>query len=235
MRVSADDQRPQNKPEDLHAIFHKLHINPDAQHQAFAQWLYDDLISNQHFICCNTLQEFQRQKYALSREAQIRRAAQHEKDDRRRLGDASDYVLGWDNRSKIEALNLQGRTKYDELESVRSKITEIDQQIERLNNGKGHLDTLISIEAFQEIDWHSEKKRQDDLLAEKQRLESASDKLKALQSQLNAVEGDIQQTTTQLKAIQETLANHRVNIQRYESDQQACDIELERIPNDAGE
>src|SRR5260221_12435729 len=141
MRVSADDQRPQNKPEDLNALFHKLDINPDPQHQAFAQWLYDDLISNQHFICCNTLQEFQRQKYALTREGQIRRGTQNEKDDRRRLGDGSDYVLRWDKRSKIETLNFQGRTKYDELESVRIKITETDQQIERPNNGKGKMFT----------------------------------------------------------------------------------------------
>src|SRR5260221_11868625 len=150
MRVSADDQRPQNKPEDLHAIFHKLHINPDAQHQAFAQWLYDDLISNQHFICCNTLQEFQRRSHALTREGQIRRGTQHEKDDRRRIGDASDYVLGWDNRSKIEALNRQGQAIFDEFEAIRKKIEEIDQQLERLNDGKGNLDILISIESFQD-------------------------------------------------------------------------------------
>src|SRR5260221_1780104 len=85
IRVSADDQRPQNKPEDLNALFHKLDINPDPQHQAFAQWLYDDLISNQHFICCNTLQEFQRQKYALSLNDQIRREIHHQNHHDRRL------------------------------------------------------------------------------------------------------------------------------------------------------
>lgn len=235
IRVSADDQRPQSKPEEPNALFHKLDINPDPQFKQFSEWLHNDLIANQYFVCCKTLQEFQRQKYALTRAGQIRRGTQHEKDDRRSLGDASEYVLGWDNRAKIEALYQQGRAKYDEAEAVRQKIAEIDQQLERLNDGKAHLETLLGIEAFQEIDWHSEQERQDDLLAEKQQLATASDKLKALQTQVTAVENDIQQIANQLKAIQETLATHRANIRRYETDQQVCEAELEHVPADAGE
>lgn len=235
IRVTAEDQRPQSRPEEPNALFHKLDINPDPQHLVFAKWLHNDLIANQHFICCDTLQDFQRQKYAITREGQIRRGTQHEKDDRRGLSDASEYVLGWDNRSKIEALFKHGQSKHTELEEVRGKIADLEQRMERFNERKSNLDTLMSIESFQEIDWQSEKVRQDDLAAEKQKLEAASDKLKVLQTQLNIVEKDIQEAAAALKVIQQALASHRINIQRYESDQSACERELSRAPDDAAE
>jgi uncharacterized protein YPO0396 len=232
VRVNSDEQRPQSKPEDRNALYYKLDINPDPQYGGFASWLHNDLIANQHFICCNTLQDYHRHMYALTREGQIRRGTQHEKDDRRRIGDVTEYVLGWDNRTKIEALNRQGQETFDEFEKVREEIAKIDQQLDRLNDGKSHLETLIDIETFDEIDWHSEEKRHSDLLREKQELESSSDVLKTLQRQLTDVEADIQKTTGQLRDVQNRLATHRVNIDRYQTEGQACAAEMKRAPDD---
>ncbi len=87
------------------ALVFKLEIKPDS---AFHDWLKADLLEHWDYICCETAEQFRRERRALTLNGQMKSgAARHEKDDRFELGDRTRYVLGWDNRDKIAALEAE--------------------------------------------------------------------------------------------------------------------------------
>ncbi len=70
----------------------------------FAAWLERELADRAGVECVETLAQFRRATRAITTSGQIKGGSRHEKDDRHRLGDRSQYVLGWSNERKIEAL-----------------------------------------------------------------------------------------------------------------------------------
>ena len=53
-------------------------------------------------VCCDSIEQFQRREFlAVTREGSIHDGERHVKDDRRRISDPSDYVLGWSNEKKL--------------------------------------------------------------------------------------------------------------------------------------
>ena len=74
------------------------------------RWIEAELGRRFDHACCDTLDQFRREKRAVTRNGQIKAGGErHEKDDRHRLDDRSRYVLGWSNQAKIAALAKQER------------------------------------------------------------------------------------------------------------------------------
>lgn len=71
----------------------------------FYPWLERELAHRAGFDCVETMDEFRRAPRAITKSGQIKdRGGRHEKDDRKRIGDRSEYVLGWSNEHKIDTL-----------------------------------------------------------------------------------------------------------------------------------
>ncbi len=103
--------RAQVAPEqrNLHpaALARKLAIKPDS---TFYAWIDAEIARRFDHTCCDTLDQFRREKRAVTRNRQIKAGGErHEKDDHHRLDDRSRYVLGWSNQAKIAALAKQER------------------------------------------------------------------------------------------------------------------------------
>src|SRR5690606_19936911 len=82
----------------------KLEIKQDQP--VFATWLESEMSYRFAHICCEEPDDtFQAAETALTLNGLIKnRGTERRKDDRNRLDDRSDFVLGWDNRAKIQAL-----------------------------------------------------------------------------------------------------------------------------------
>ena len=84
------------------SLVRKITIKPDS---GFFSWLEQQISRRFDYACCESMQQFRREKQAVTQSGQIKAGGQrHEKDDRHKLTDRTRYLLGWSNEAKISAL-----------------------------------------------------------------------------------------------------------------------------------
>ena len=72
--------------------------------EPLAPWVEAEVARGFDLACCDSLEEFRREPKALTRFGQVKGGPRHTKDDRRRIDDRTQYVLGWANTEKLAAL-----------------------------------------------------------------------------------------------------------------------------------
>lgn len=167
------------------SLVHKLEIKPESP---FYGWLERELAHRFNVACCATQEQFRREPRAVTRAGQIKMPGErHEKDDRYRIDDRHRYVLGWTNAEKIAVLERKAKKIEKELGEIGDLIGKVQKQQNELRE---HLDSLLKLEEyadFAELDWQSLAVEIADLESEKKKLESSSDLLQNLTSELQAL------------------------------------------------
>lgn len=193
------------RPVEPLAMSRKLRIKDDSEHYSWLQgWL------NEHFnhICCETLDDFRKQKKALTPQGQIKSGSfRHEKDDRHRLDDASRYVLGWDNADKIKALQLQLDHTSQQIIRLADDIASLNATVKTNSTLRDHCRDLSNIQPFGEIDWYSPTTEIDALQQQKEDIEKSSDKLNSLRTQLRITEGAIKTKNDKYEGLSKELGS----------------------------
>jgi uncharacterized protein YPO0396 len=196
---------PQLQP---HSLLRKLAIKPDS---GMYRWLEAELARRFDYACCDTLEQFRRERQALTRSGQLKRGGeQHEKDDRFRLDDRSRYVLGWTNEQKRAALEAEARSLEARLSAVTARALELESQRKALQGRRELLSQLAVFDAFRELDWKPvavDLQRLEEGLRE---LESASDVLHTLEGQLAKQERALERTEAKLKEVEKRQARLEV-------------------------
>lgn len=174
------------------SLFRKLEVKRGGPLEA---WVTRELARRFDYACCDSLEQFRREPFAITRHGQIKGGGErHEKDDRSRLDDRSRYVLGWTNEAKIRALLKQMQTLEEQLAGMSRDISENQN---KLKDTRARLDAatrLRDISDWVELDWASPSVRLAALEREKAQLESTADVLRTLGSRLAEVEKEIRQT-----------------------------------------
>ena len=107
------------RPIAANSIYHKLQIKAGA----FASWLEADLKQRFDYACVDGMQAFRNAERALTREGQVRHGkTRHEKNDRFRIDDRSQWVLGFDNREKLALFEQQAQRLADEVAGLDREI-----------------------------------------------------------------------------------------------------------------
>ncbi|OQK15375.1 hypothetical protein AU255_18060 [Methyloprofundus sedimenti] len=164
------------------SLFHKLRIKTDSP---FYDWLAAQIAQQFDYYCAESLDEFRRQPKAITPQGQIKSSAsRHEKDDRHAINDRSRFILGWDNKAKIKALQQNLTAVQREGFDCLSQLQNLDKQLQLLTKQRDKARDLLNIAHFDEIDWKSISLKIDQLLDEKKEIEQNSDILKQLQTQL---------------------------------------------------
>ncbi len=164
------------------SLARKLSIKPDSP---FYDWLEREVAHRFDVACCSTQEQFRRETHAITRTGQIKaKGERHEKDDRYRLDERSRYVLGWTNTAKIAALEAKARSLETRLADEAGIVAGLMGEQSALKRRWDALSKLDVYDNFGELDWQSLAKEVARLEQEKAALESASDVLKTLTSQL---------------------------------------------------
>ena len=170
--------RPEADPD---ILGRKLEIKPDTR---FYEWIEAEFENRFRHVCCEDSAAFRRQANAITATGQIKTGGRrHEKDDRFRIDDRGRYILGWQNRKKIEALKTESARLEVRIQACRRTVAELAEKMQQADRQHGHLQTLAAYESFAEIDWQSLAGRIEDLEAERRRIEESSDVLGTLRSQ----------------------------------------------------
>lgn len=179
------------------SLVHKLEVKPDSP---FSDWLERELAHRFDLACCTGGDQFRRESRAITRVGQIKAPGErHEKDDRHRIDDRSRYVLGWSNHAKIAALETKVRVLQARLADMGQRLAALQREQRAQRDRLQHLDKLEEYRDYGELDWRACVAELGQLAEERERLAQASDRLKLLAGQLQAVEAELADTANRLK------------------------------------
>ena len=107
----------------------------DVQAGSLTGWVRHHLAERFDYACVDTVDDLRRVPRGVTRAGQVKHGGDRfEKDDRRRIGDRSRWVLGFDNEAKLVALRDRIATvdaEIAELEQRRDRFEEDDAEIQR--------------------------------------------------------------------------------------------------------
>lgn len=128
----------------------KLRLKEDSP---FCDWMKRELFRRFDHICCETLDAFRHEDFALTREGQIKtQGRRHRKDDRHAIDDRRQYVLGFSNKEKIKALEkdkAEWETKRAET-TRQSAAAEEERSTAQLSGNLA--ENLLAMHDFPEMD-----------------------------------------------------------------------------------
>ncbi len=177
------------EPFNKNFVFHKLEFKNDSKQNIIDNVKYQ-IINHQDYLCCDK-EELFKVRRAITKMGFTKRGENfHEKYDRKKSNNASSFILGWDNRNKIEALK-------SELSNVNEKLAELEKEssmkkswVEELRGLVSSLTELQKIGSYNDID-----------------KQSAHEKVEVFEQQLEALKNDklLAELNTQLKIIQQKI------------------------------
>ncbi len=208
----------------------KLEIKPGS---TFKPWIEQELIRQYDLVCCDDLERFQRERYAITETGLIRTGkSRHEKDDRHRLNDRTRYVLGWSNREKIAAITAERNRLGEELEDIGRRISETRSRKSQIEADLRRLDDALRIEHFSEINWKEPTLAIQALNNERRRLEESSDALNDLRRQLDEVKREIAAAEKDGEALVSRISNLERDLKEVEEGLRGCDSLLNMFDED---
>ena len=215
------------------ALARKLQIKPDSP---FYDWVDGELGRRFDHACCDRLEDFRREKRAVTRNGQIKAAGErHEKDDRHRIDDRSRYVLGWSNQAKIAALAKQERNLATRIHGTGEIIGRLKGELAQQEALLRHWQQLAVFDSFDDLDWKPLVLDIEGLEREVAALSASSDLLRTLQLQFE------QLVQAQTEAEAQFALSNTAHARASEKLEQAtlaasdCGIVLEATPQEAKE
>ena len=199
------------------ALRRKLEIKPETP---FYDWLERELERRFGHTCCETAEAFRRAPTALTRAGQIKTGGlRHEKDDRHRIDDRTRFVLGWQNKEKIRALEGRFQRLEKERDAVVAELNKIHGRKKSADEVRDRLQSLLSFETFAEIHWAPLAVEIERLAEERSRIEAGSDTLRGLQTHLARVAQALGQKEDRWGRLRENRAKME---ERLDQDRRLC-------------
>lgn len=209
------------EPGNKNFLFHKLDFKTEVKQNIIENVKYQ-IINHHDYLCCEK-EELFRSKKAITKTGLVKRGENfHEKDDRRKSNNASTFILGWDNRQKIEALKA-------ELDAVDLRLTELEKEsnmkkswVKQLKELVSALSELQKITKFDEINKDTAFKKVSDLerqleaLKNDKYLAELAQQLKLLQNKIRVLEYAKVRSTKFIQSL-------KGKIDRYDEDLLECD------------
>lgn len=163
----------------------KIDIKPDTP---FYNWLEKELI-HRFNLQCVSLEEFQNVSDGITKEGQIKTGRlRHVKDDRRDLWDRRNFVLGWSNKEKIQAIESYLKSLLIQSKSEDTEIEETSKAIRICNEQLTYLMQIKRFQDWNQLNWQQEAGRITRLQDEKRQLTESNDLIKTLNGQLKQAE-----------------------------------------------
>jgi len=130
------------------SLFRKLNVAIGSN----AEWLREELRSRFDYECAESVTAFRNAPRAITVQGQVKHSStRHEKDDRFRVDDRTRWVLGFDNRSKLDLYKEQAFSQAKDLESLRKALDDAKNEEAKQRDEMLHSQTLANL-AWSEID-----------------------------------------------------------------------------------
>ncbi|MEX2233514.1 MAG: ATP-binding protein [Cyclobacteriaceae bacterium] len=151
LEADIDNFTPVIRQLDNDSIVYKVGIKPDT---LFYGWLENYLQRSFGDFICTDVTQLHHVSYGITQQGLIKSGKiRHTKDDRRRIDDRRNYVLGWSNVEKIKALEEAIEDIGIKLQSFQLKRADIENQQDKNTELKTTISLLLSLKEYDRIDW----------------------------------------------------------------------------------
>ena len=206
------------------SVASKLEIKADSK---FHDWINNELTTKFDLMCCETIEQFQNEKRSITKKGQIKGSGgRHEKDDRKKLFDKREFVLGWDNKEKIELIKEQMEFLHQQIQVCVKEQSQFKKKGEGLDKQKENLRDLLKIKDFSEIYWEIFVTKIQSLRQEIEELERTSDQLKILINQLSSTKEQITEEEKEKTNVEREATLVEDRIKKYEEASKKCKEKL---------
>jgi uncharacterized protein YPO0396 len=157
LEADIESTTPITRQLDNDSIAYKIDIKPDSP---FESWLETYLQRVFGDFLCVDVSRLQHVPYGITMQGLIKSGKiRHTKDDRKRIDDRRNYVLGWSNAEKIKALEEIIADLENEIRLLRSGLMTIEKDQKNNEDTRQQLTLLLSVRDFDRINWkyHVEK------------------------------------------------------------------------------
>ncbi|MEH1903260.1 MAG: Wadjet anti-phage system protein JetD domain-containing protein [Nostoc sp.] len=228
-RVTALTPNPTQRALEPDQVPHKLEIKEDEDNGRFFHWLRDQLVRQFNYVCCDE-EQFQHESRAITRTGLMKHSKErHEKDDRFRISDRGQYILGWNNASKINALEIDLIEFNKQVAQIEKEIQSLDSQLKKRRQQTSSLENFMRFTDSSEIDWRSAELDCQNLQKQKQQLEASSDHLKQLEAQLESTKEEIAQADQRRTALIGEIRTLENRQRQAQIEQRDCEIKLQSV------
>ena len=198
-----------------------LEVKPDSP---FRAWLEVELARRAGHARCEDMERFYREPDAVTPEGLVKSGGlRHEKDDRPKVADPRNYVLGWSNREKIALLERDLAERRGELEKAELLFEEAVRAREKLEARRVDAEEALRVESFDSVDVESCVARYRALGTERKALEASSDQLASLKAALDDVVRELGRIEGEISA-----ADQRVGALNSELSRRGAELESAR-------
>lgn len=201
------DDVGRDRPTDLQpqSLAAKVEVQPGFR---WRRWLDNELARRFDHVCCDTPEQFRRERRAITIAGQIKGSDErHEKDDRNRIEDRSRDVLGWSNADKIAAIEAQQRSIATRTQPLADRLADLKREQDQLQGSLQALAKLSVYSDFLDIDWMTPARQIEDRNDERRRLSEASDTLRQLREELADNAGQIERLDAEIDLTRQTLSD----------------------------
>jgi uncharacterized protein YPO0396 len=188
-------------PTNSRFVHGRLDFHPDHR---LAGWVARAAGQRFRHICCDTLTEFQHEPYAVTADGLIRNGEHHVKDDRRRLADPSNYVLGWSNEAKLQALAVKAESLGQTVANLMVQLTTAKTEERGFGSRIRSIENVLSVALFAEIDFQTEQAEMHRLTEEREQLAAASQARQVLVARLEEVQVCLDRRRPEIEAKQKS-------------------------------
>ncbi len=129
-----------------------LVLKLDIKDGSKKDWLQKELRSRFDYACVETMHAFRSTERALTKQGQIKHnKSRHEKNDRGDVEDRRLWVLGFNNREKLDLYKKQAQELAEQLGTIEKTLASLDDEDRNRRERAMHAQTLSNLE-WQEID-----------------------------------------------------------------------------------
>jgi len=146
----------------------------------FEDYLIDALRRRADHRCAMTIEEFRRERRAVTREGQVRSGDRHEKDDRHRVDDPRRWVLGWANETKSDALRAELAGVCADRQSASEELSTLGAASDALLRRQEALVRIDTVTSWMDIDPVEASSRAERYEGERTRLQAGSTRLQEI-------------------------------------------------------
>lgn len=194
-----------------------------------AAWVRGQISVRFDFLACETIDQFQRtNQAAMTKNRHIKRnKIQHSKDDRGRLGERKQYVLGWENREKILALKTSIADGEHEMQQLELREAGLINTTEMAAKRNGYLEQISDINEFDFIDDARHRIQATEYRLELEKLKQSNDKIRELEGQKKDLEVEITVNRKRSRILSDERSKTKVELDNgqklYDTAKQAVD------------
>ncbi|MBK8092225.1 MAG: hypothetical protein IPK32_09685 [Verrucomicrobiaceae bacterium] len=183
LHVKDEKRSPQLASPHQDSMLRKLHFREGHR---LLPWLKAELNERFDYRCCSTMDEFrQAHGLAMTRERHFRTGQiRHEKNDRSQAVSRRNFVLGWDNAEKRQALQGELLRLGQEIDKRERLIGDKRRMIDEARNRCEASEAALRFSSFADIDFVPHEEEITKLEQEKRSLEDKNDVVQGLKRRL---------------------------------------------------